>query len=140
MLRTTPKFVQPSDYLNYTGRDLNAELHANANESNKADLFLMQIEDFMLARIDKTSFRLYRWDKLSPYQLECLQKAIIIEAQYIIRNSNLFTDSGYDPEKGEIISAAKLQDIAICGASLDQLSNCGLYNHNIRNRKRFFNC
>mgnify|MGYP004643454335 CR=1 FL=1 len=136
-MRTEPRFVKPSDYLNYIGRDLNFELKANQNESNKANLFLMQIEDMLLARIDKTSFRLYSWDCITEYQKDCLQKAIIIEANYIIRNSNLFTDSGYDPDRGEIIDINKLQNVAICPSAIDFLSNCGLYNHVIKNRYRF---
>lgn len=136
-MRTEPRFVKPSDYENYTGVSLNAELKVNQNESNKANLFLMQIEDMLLARIDKTSFRLYDWNNLTEYQKDCLQKAIIIETQYIIRNSNIFTDSGYDPERGEIINIDKLQNIAICPSAIDFLSNCGLYNHVIKNRYRF---
>lgn len=136
-MRTEPRFVKSSDYENYTGRSLNAELKANQNESNKANLFLMQIEDMLLARIDKVSFRLYDWNCLSEFQKECLQKAIIVEVEYIIRNSNLFTDSGYDPERGEIIDINKLQNIAICPTAIDFLSNCGLYNHVIKNRYRF---
>lgn len=136
-MRTTPRFVTPSDFFNYTGKDLNAELQDNDNNSNKANIFLMQIEDRLLARIDNASFRVYSWDNLSDFQKECLQKAIITEAQYILRNSDLFTDSGYDLEKGEIISIEKLQKISICKSAIDFLQQCGLYNHVIMNRHRW---
>ena len=136
-MRTEPRFVKPSDYFNYTGKDLNYILKVDSNESNKANLFLMQIEDRLLARIDTISFRNVRWEDLTPFQLENLQKAIITEADYIIRNSDLFTDSGYDIERGEIISFDKLQKISICRTSLDLLKNCGLLNYVIVNRNRF---
>jgi len=136
-MRTEAYFVKPDDFFNYTGRDLNAELQINGNLSNAANIFLMQIEDRLLARIDMMSFRIHRWDQLSDYQKESLQKAIIVEAEYIIRNSDLFTDSGYDLEKGEVISSAKLRDIEICRASLDLLRKCGLLNQVIQNRYRW---
>lgn len=136
-MRTTPRFVTPDDYFNYTGKSLNAELQLESNTSNVANIFLMQIEDKILARIDSMSFRTTPWNRLTPFQTECLQKAIIVEAEYIIRNSDLFTDSGYDPEKGEIISMQKLQNIEICRSSIDFLKNCGLYNHVIKNRRRY---
>lgn len=137
-MRTEPKFVKPSDFFNYTGKDLNALLQVNSNESNKANIFLMQIEDRLLARIDSETFRLRDWDNLTEFQIENLQKAIITEAEYIIRNSDIFTDSGYDLERGETIDYNKLQQIAICRTSIDFLKNCGLFNKVIQNRRRHF--
>lgn len=136
MMRTQPRFVTPSDFVNYTGIDLSEKFKSENNESNKANLFLMQIEDTLLARIDNMSFRNVRWENLSDLQLENLQKAIIYQAEYILRNGDLFTDSGYDLERGEIISFDKLQKISICRVSIDLLKNCGLLNHVIINKTR----
>lgn len=136
-MRTEPRFVKPSDFYNYTGKDLNACLQVNNNISNASNLFLMQIEDRLLARIDMMSFRLRTWDNLTDFQKENLQKAIITEAEYIIRNSDLFTDSGYDLERGEIISPEKLRNIEICRSSLDYLRSCGLLNQVIQNKYRW---
>lgn len=136
-LRTTAKFICPEDYFNYTGQDLRAILNPNNNISNQADIFLMNVEEYLMARIDKISFRLYDWDNLSEFQIHCLQIAIIKQAEYILRNSDIFTDSGYDPEKGVVISRQQLETIQICSASIDELVRCGLLNHVIRNRQRF---
>ena len=136
-MRTEPRFIQPDDFNNYTGKNLNELLRAKANESNKCDLFLMYVEDCLLARVDAISFRLTSWDNISDYQRDCLQRALIIQAEYILRNSDLFTDSGYDIEKGEIISYDKIQEIAICPTSIDLLTNCGLINRVMRNRFRY---
>ena len=138
-MRTEPRFVRPNDFLNYTGKDLNEILNIDSNLSNRANLFLMQVEDNLLERVDAISFRTTTWDKLTDFQKECLQKAIIIQAQYILRNSDLFTDSGYDPEKGEIMPIEKIQAISICKTSIDYLHNCGLYSHVISNRRRYNN-
>ena len=137
-MRTGPRFVKPNDFFNYTGIDLQERFKSENNESNKANIFLMQIEDTLLARIDNMSFRNVTWDELSDFQLENLQKAIIYQAEYILRNGDLFTDSGFDIERGEIISFDKLQKISICRTSIDLLKNCGLLNHVIKNRRRFF--
>ena len=136
-MRTEPRFVKPSDFYNYTGKELNALLQINNNISNASNLFLMQIEDRLLARIDMMSFRTRSWDNLTDLQKECLQKAIITEAEYIIRNSDLFTDSGYDLERGEIISGAKLRELEICRPALDYLRGCGLLNQVIQNKYRW---
>lgn len=138
-MRTEPRFVNPDDFFNYFGLNLNSALKIKDNTSNAANLFLMHIEDKLLERIDAESFRIYKWDRndLSAYQLENLQKAILIQAEYIIRNSDIFSDSGYDLERGEVISYEKLQKIAICRTSIDLLKNCGLFNQVIRNRPRF---
>lgn len=137
-MRTTPIFVKPSDFENYTGKNLMRLLKIDDNSSNKADLFLMQVEDRLLARIDATSFRTTNWNCLTEFQLESLQKAIIVQAEYIIRNSDLFTDSGYDLEKGQIISPEELNKIVICNTAIDFLRNCGLFNHVISGG-RYFN-
>ena len=97
----------------------------------------MDIEETLLARIDATSFRVTDWNNLTDFQLESLQKAVIKQAEYILRNSDLFTDSGYDLEKGEVISIDKLQRIVICRSSIDLLKNSGLFNQVISNKNRF---
>lgn len=136
-LKNKPRFVTPSDFENYTGKNLNYLLKSNENESNKANIFLKEIENCLFARLDMIAFRTTDWDSLTDLQLENLQLAIIKQAEYILRNSDLFTDSGYDLEKGEVISFEKIQHISICQTSKDLLFNCGLYSHVITNRWRW---
>lgn len=138
-IRAEAKFVTPDDYANFFGQNLNAMLKIKDNTSNVANIFLMHTEDKILNRIDATSFRTNRWEveDLSELQLENLQKAILYQAEYMIRNGDIFSDSGYDLEKGEVISIEKLQKIAICRTSIDLLKNCGLFNQVIKNRRRY---
>ena len=136
-MRNKPRFVTASDFYNYTGKELNALLKVNNNSSNVANIFLMQVEDRLLARLDVISCRTTDWGNLTDYQMESLQKAIITQAEYILRNSDLFTDSGYDLEKGEVISFEKLQNITICKSAIDFLYGCGLYSHVMINRNRY---
>jgi hypothetical protein len=136
-LRTTPQFVTPADFFNFWGVDLDSALVSNDNESNKANTFLLRVEDRMLTWIDDTTFRNVGWDELTDYQTEQLQKAILTQAMYVYRSSDISMDSGYDPDKGIIANRADLEKIEICSAALGYLKNAGLYNHVITNRHRY---
>lgn len=139
-MRTEAKFIKPDDFYNFTGKNLYKELQVEDNESNKVDLFLMYIEEVMLDYIDMKSFMLYdlRNDELTPFQKEQLQKALIFQAEYVIRNGNLFTDSGYDIDKGFIADYDKIQAIAVCRPAENALIKAGIINHKIRNRIRYW--
>ena len=137
-MRTEPRFVKPNDFENRTGKSLTAYFGDQENAERLANLFLLDVEDTLLARIDKISFRTTLWCNLTPLQLENLQLAIIKQAEYILRNGDFFTDSGYDMGKGQIISFEEIQRISVCGASIDLLTNCGLLNRVIQNRNRYF--
>ena len=78
-------------------------------------------------------------DHLPKYQADCFRRAIIQQAYYVLRNSELSSDSGYDLEKGVIIPRATLEEIMLSPAAKDTLISCGLLNHVIRNRRRYLN-
>ena len=136
-MRTEPRFVKESDYNNYTGKNLKSILDPNSEIQNACNLFLLQIENRLMTKVDNMSFRTRSWDNLTPLQKEKMQLAIIEQAEYTLRNGDLFTDSGYDIEKGEIIPAEKLRLIEVCGMALEYLQSCGLLNKNIKNRYRY---
>ena len=138
-MRTAPRFVSPADFKNYCGIDLDASLRDEGNEldSNKANMFLLNVEDRLMTFIDKNTFRNYSWETLSDHQLEHMQKAVLIQAKYIYRNGDLTTDSGYDPLKGIVAPKTALQDIEICQAAIDELHMGALFNHVMMNRRRW---
>ena len=136
-MRTEPIFVKPADYLNYHGVDLNEELQVQANESNKANIFLMKLEDKLITRMDFVACRVKSLDRLSEYQRECIQKAILIQAEYVLRNGDLATDSGYDIEKGKIISIEELIKIQICQSSYEYMMNSGVWIRVFVNKIRY---
>lgn len=135
MIRTRPRFVTPSDFQNYTGKNLKAILKSDG-VNNFDNLFLMRVEDRLLVAIDKMSFRTYSFDNLTEFQKENLQKAIIEQAEYIIRNGDIYTDSGYDLEK-IIANPGFLESIEICRIAKSYLITSGLLNFNIQNRRRY---
>ena len=136
-MRTEPRFVKESDFNNYTGKNLKSILDPNSEIQNACNLFLLQIENRLMTKVDNMSFRTRSWDNLTPLQKEKMQLAIIEQAEYTLRNGDLFTDSGYDLEKGEVIPAEKLRQIEVCSISLEYLQSCGLLNKNIKNRVRY---
>lgn len=136
-MRTAPRFVTKDDYLNYTNQDLDDILNVRDKSSNFSNIFLLRVEDRLMSYVDAETYRIFKWEQLTGHQLECLQKAIIEQAEYILRNSDLFTDSGYDPEKGIVVDFNKLYEIMICRTAINYLKNGGLYNKVIVNRTRF---
>lgn len=135
-MRTEPRFVTPADFFNYWGVDLNFLLKNQANISNKANIFLMLVEDRLMNWIDTNTFRNVKWEDLTPFQLENLQLAILTQAMYVYRNSDISLDSGYDPEKGIIAPKEQLNKIVICEAAIDFLRSAGLFNLTISNKRR----
>lgn len=132
-------FVTPADFKNYWGLDLESELKEDGSEldSNRADSFLMRIEDRLLSWVDANTWRNRRWECISQNQKEHLQKAILLQAMYVFRNSDLSMDSGYDPQRGKIAEKKDLQMIEICDPAIDELKTCGLYNHVMSNHWRW---
>jgi hypothetical protein len=136
-MRTTPRFVTPSDFENYTGINLNGALKVDNSVSTVADKFLFQVEERLTSWIDAETFRNFHWDNLPSWAKECLQKAIIEQALYVLRNSEIWTDSGYDPEKLQLLDREKIYSISISQLAINQLKIGGLYNHSVCNIPRF---
>lgn len=136
MLRMEPKFVTPDDFENYWGINLNAELKGD-NYSNKADKFLLRIENRLMNWLNANTFRICDWDNLTDFQLENLQLAILEQAMYVYKNSDLALDSGYDPDSGIIADYEKINSIAICQPAIDYLKTAGLFNLRVRNKRRY---
>ena len=133
MINTEPKFITPSDFYNYWGLDLNSALKSDNNVSNKANTFLKIVEDRVMSWIDSNSFRNTDWDDVWKYDhmLECLQKALLTQAMYVYRNSDIALDSGYDPDTGFVAKKEDIQAVVICEATLNYLREGGLFNQNI---------
>ncbi|MBR3208856.1 MAG: hypothetical protein IKF82_01165 [Bacilli bacterium] len=151
MIRMMPQFVSADDFINYWGLNLSLRLKNDDNLSNKTNIFLSQIEDRLMAWVDANTFRTIPWEyykdeyeykteeerKVAQVRKEAFKKAILNQAMYVYRNSNIGLDSGYDPEKGVIVQSQELQAIEICRPAIDYLKTAGLYNHVMRNTFRY---
>lgn len=133
-----PKFVTVDDFKNYWGLDLRNMLRNDDNESNQAERFLARVEDRLMNWIDNNTFRRLKYEELHyyPKRYEAWQKAILTQAMYMYKNGDLGIDSGYDAEKGVVVSRGELVQLEVCQAAIDYLSNAGLFNLVIKNRPR----
>lgn len=132
-----PKFVTVDDFNNYWGKNLRALLSSNDNVSNQAETFLARVEDRLMNWIDNNTFRRLRYEDLTQYQLENFKKAILTQAMYTYKNGDLGLDSGYDMERGKIINREELVELEVCQAAINYLSNAGLFNLTLKNRRRY---
>lgn len=133
-----PKFVTVDDFKNYWGIDLRNRLRSDDNESNQAERFLARVEDRLMNWIDNHTFRRIKYEdlKFRPQQNENWKKAILTQAMYMYKNGDLGIDSGYDSEKGIVTARSDLVELEVCQATIDYLSNAGLFNLNVKNRPR----
>lgn len=132
-----PQFITIDDFENYWGLNLREKLKDNSNSSNKAGIFLKRIELRVMNWIDSNTFRVTTWDRLTDFQLEHFRIALLEQAMYVYRNTDIALDSGYDPEKGFVADYAKLKTLEICEPCLRELKLAGLYNLNVLNRNRY---
>lgn len=128
------KYITLDEFKEYTGIDLALQLKSDDNPSNTATAFLTRIENIMRAFIDSNFVRNVdrEYPNFSDYQKEHYKLALIEQALYVFRNSDISSDSGYDPEKGIIIGKHDLRELAIAPNAIDELRLCGLWNRNIR--------
>jgi hypothetical protein len=97
---------------------------------DKALAWLKRIEDRMEVFINSNFNRNIEreWPVFTQNMKEHYKKALLEQAIYIFRNSDISVDSGYDPEKGEIMNASRLKKIQLAPNALDHLRMCGLTN------------
>lgn len=138
-LRTYAKYVTKDEFLNFTGIDLDAELKDNgtAIDTSKSERFLGRVEMFLMDYIDSNSFRNYDWDSMTAAMIDSFKKATLYQAEYMFRNGDLTSDSGYDPDRGTVIARESLNRIMISQTALNALKRGGLLNRVMANRRRW---
>ena len=131
-------FATPGDFKMYWGIDLATKLK-NGNEGNRANMFMVMIEDRIMSFVDATTFRNFAWQDIKnrPWQLELMQKAILHQAMYVFENSDIAMDSGYDPDRGIVATRNDLKGIAICEPCLDFLKQAGIFTRVMKNSLRY---
>ncbi len=132
-------FVTENDFLEYTGIDLNTELKG---DSSAATRFLNRAENLFLNWCDANlGSRYWSWEYISnnPQYAESVRQAVLEQSLYMYRNGDLFSDSGYDPQRGSMISKDDLRRRAISDTAVDIMKASGLFSHILRNRRRYGN-
>lgn len=133
-------YVTPDDFKNsaFGGFDLVEALSGANNESRAAENMIELVTENLMAWIDTNSFRNFRWDRLTPFQLEYWRKAIIAQVYYTYKEGpkawGMF--SGIDDEKGRIVSIEDIKKVEICDTAIKLMTRAGIYNLTIKNRRR----
>lgn len=131
-------YITKDDFRNFSGIDLDAELDPGSNETNAANAFLFRIEERMHAYLDSNYYE--DIDMLYPRMGEKSKRhykmALLEQAIYVFRNSDISTDSGYDPEVGVKAKAGYLKYITLAPNAKEHLKLAGLLNRHIRNKGR----
>lgn len=129
MLQT--KYITLDEFTQYFP---NEDLIASMGSQEGAIAFLKRIEDRMEAYVganfDKNVERLY--GEFTDYQKEHYKLALLEQCIYVLRNGDVMVDSGYDPERGEIVNITTLKKLALSFNSKEQLILCGLWSRHIR--------
>jgi hypothetical protein len=94
----------------------------------RALAWLKRIEDRMEVFLNSNFNRNIEqeWPVFTQNMKEHYKKALLEQAIYIFRNSDISVDSGYDPEKGEVMNIDRLKKITLAPNAYDHLRMCGL--------------
>ena len=127
------RYITKDEFKEYSGIDLDATLRDDGNPSNKTNAFLSRIERRVETYLNAHFFRNVdvEYKKFSDYQKEHYKYALMEQAIYELRNGEISTDSGYDPEKGEVANVDNLSKLRIAPNAKDELVTCGLWNRHI---------
>lgn len=104
----------------------------------KAQAWLKRIEDRMEVFLNSNYNRNIEkeWPVFTENMKEHYKKALLEQAIYIFRNSDITVDSGYDPEKGEVMNIGRLKNIMLAPNAIDHLRMCGLTNRQLLNLRQ----
>ena len=139
-MKIQTRYITADEFREYTGVNLAAELRDTSNPSNKVDAFLMRIEDRMEVFMNSRFFKNIGeyWPRFTDFQKLHYKLALIEQAYYVFKNGDIYSDSGYDPEKGIIASKHALSELTIAPAARDHLRMTGLYTGHIGTNWDFF--
>ena len=133
MKQIQTRYITKDEFKEYSGIDLDATLRDDGNPSNKTNAFLSRIERRVATYLNAHFCRNVdiEYKKFSDYQKEHYKYALMEQAIYELRNGEISTDSGYDPEKGEVANVDNLSKLRIAPNAKDELVTCGLWNRHI---------
>ena len=97
--------------------------------------YLKRIEDRLQTFID-VNFHI-QTDRLYPtftdYQKYHYKRALLEQAIYIFKNSDLSVDSGFDTDRGVVADINTIQKVAIAPNTKQELVLCGLWSRHLKN-------
>ena len=132
--------VSKDEYLEYTGVDLSSELsqEGSGNPSNRVNAFIFRCQERLRAFV-RTNYAFDLMDKyrrLNAKQIEEVKLAVMEQITYTLRNGDISSDSGYDPETGVKAGINELRDITIAPNAKEHLMLAGLLTRHIEDPLR----
>lgn len=135
--------VSKDEYLDYTGTDLSKELNqgSSANPSNRVNAFIFRCQERIRAylRANYAFDLMDGYQRLNKKQVEEVKLAVMEQITYTLRNGDISSDSGYDPEAGVKTDIGTLRDITIAPNAKEHLMLAGLLTRHIDDPFRWFN-
>lgn len=133
------RYITKDDYFEKWGEDLSIILPNGDNESNKVERFLELVEDRLACYVMQTTHKDIDliYPRFTDTQKIRYKKALLEQALYMIRNGDIGSDSGYDPNRGLVATNRTLKAIEISRPAISQLERCGLYDRRIRGNSWF---
>jgi len=127
------KYITADEFREYTGINLAEELKDTSNASDKVNAFLKRIEDRMEVYLNAHFFKVVSdcWPCFTDEQKYHYKLALIEQAYYVFKNGDISTDSGYEPDKGIIISKHARSEITLAPNAIDHLRMTGLWSGHI---------
>jgi hypothetical protein len=132
-----PKYVTKDDFRNFTGIDLDLELRDKDDTSNKSNIFISQIENWCETYIQYHSAQKIEYTSLTTEQQEHFKRGILYQMEYVIRNSDISTDSGYNPESGPVTDINYLERIALSNNAKMEFHMAGVWTRKMKSRYGF---
>ena len=133
-MQFTPKYISADDYKEYFGEDLANAFHPDDNPSNQVNAFLFRIEN-RIANYLKGNYLHnidFYWKKFTDDERKQYKTALLEQAYYVVRNSDISSDSGYDLEEGIKATSSQLKELSIAPNCKDILLSLGLLRRQIR--------
>lgn len=133
------RYITADEFREYTGIDLAEELRDTSNPSNKVNAFLKRVEDRMEVFLNAHFFKIVSdfWPRFTDEQKYHYKLALIEQAYYVFKNGDISTDSGYDPDRGIVVSKHAKSEITLAPNAIDHLRMTGLWSAHI-NAGSFF--
>ena len=127
------KYITPDDFIQYFGIDLGAQLKGNANPSDKANAFIVRLENRMESYLNAHFFKRISdlWPCFTDYQKDKYRMALLEQGIYIFRNGDISIDSGYEPDEGIKINRQDIEELTLAPNAINYLREIGLWNRHL---------
>jgi hypothetical protein len=127
-----PKYITKDQYREFTGIDLGLELRDLDDSSNKVNIFINSIENWCETFLAYHSTKELNLDELSDKQKKHYTRAIMYQIQWVLRNGDISSDSGYDPNQGPVVDVSYLRKITLAPNALMEFNLAGVLSRKVR--------